>query len=78
MDKNLDDTQKRPYIELNAFVCLNKLATTGGRAKLLIRSGNISVNSEKETRNKRKLYTGDIMSYMGRTYFVQSHVCRMR
>jgi ribosome-associated protein len=73
-----NNAAKEAYIELNAFVCLNNLASTGGRAKLLIRSGNVSVNGEKETRNKRKLHAGDIMSYMSKNYVVKAEVCKMK
>jgi ribosome-associated protein len=77
---NIDDKSDitlDAYIELNAFVGLNRLASTGGRAKLLIRSGNVFVNGEKETRNKRKLHPGDIMSYKGKDYIVKKEVCKM-
>jgi ribosome-associated protein len=47
------------FIELNAFIKQKCLATTGGQAKLLIRSGKVLVNSVVETRNKRKLHKGD-------------------
>jgi ribosome-associated protein len=77
-DNNDDDKGSGRYIELNAFICLNRLATTGGRAKLLIKSGNVSVNEKKETRNKRKLHANDIISYMGKNYVVKAEVCRMK
>ena len=47
------------FIELNAFIKQKCLATTGGQAKLLIRSGKVLVNGQVETRNKRKLRAGD-------------------
>lgn len=64
------------YIELNAFVKLNSLADTGGKAKLLIRSGVISVNGEVELRNKRKLRAGDVMEYQGKKYTVEEAILR--
>ena len=58
------------YIELNAFIKINALASTGGQAKLLIRSGAIKVNGETETRNGRKLKVNDKVEYQGKTYNV--------
>lgn len=60
----------REYIELNAFIKVLGLASTGGQAKLLIRSGVVSVNSEIETRNKKKLRCTDIVEVDGKTYIV--------
>ena len=49
------------YIELGAFLKIKGLATTGGQAKVLIRSGDIKVNGEVETRIKRKLRQGFVV-----------------
>ncbi|MBS3137701.1 RNA-binding S4 domain-containing protein [Candidatus Woesearchaeota archaeon] len=65
------------YIELNAFLKLKGLASTGGQAKILIRSGEVVVNREKETRNKRKLSAGDKVSYQGNIYLVEQEMLKM-
>lgn len=62
--------ETKDYIELNAFLKINNLATTGGQAKLLIRSGAVLVNGQVETRNKRKLKQGDTVEYQGKKYAV--------
>lgn len=77
MQATEEEKAKQKFIELNAFIKINNLATSGGRAKLLIRSGEISVNSIKETRNKRKLHPGDVVTYMGKNYAVKAEVCKM-
>jgi len=64
------------YIELNAFLKINSLAPTGGRVKLLIRSGAISVNGEVETRNKRKLHAGDVIVHQVKKFIVEEAVLR--
>jgi len=64
------------YIELNAFLKVNSLAATGGKAKLLIRSGVILVNGEVELRNKRKLRAGDVMLYQGKKFVVEDSILR--
>ena len=59
------------YIELNAFIKLKGLASTGGQAKILIRSGHVYVNGKVETQNKKKLKNGDLVSVKGEGFMVQ-------
>ena len=61
-------------IELNAFLRVNGVAGTGGSVKLIIRTGSVRVNGEIETRNKRKLYAGDIVDYLGKKYEVKEEL----
>ena len=63
-------------IELNTFLKLKNLASTGGQAKVLIRSGEILVNNEVETRNRRKLHAGDEVKYKEKVYVVEEEVVR--
>ncbi len=65
-----------PHVELNTFLKLMKLASTGGEAKHLIRSRNIYVNEVIETRNRRKLLAGMIVTFKGRKYPVTEKVVR--
>ena len=64
------------YIELNAFLRVNGIAGTGGKAKLIIRAGSVMVNGEAETRNKRKLHAGDVVGYLGKRYGVEEGILR--
>ena len=50
------------FIELNTFLKLKLNLPTGGQAKLLIRSGKVFVNGQLETRNRKKLVKGEIVS----------------
>jgi ribosome-associated protein len=50
------------YIELNTFLKKMNVASTGGEAKQIIRSGVVAVNGNTETRNKKKLVIGDIVA----------------
>ena len=59
------------YMELNIFVKMHGFAATGGQAKILIRSGAIQLNGEIETRNKKKLYNGDVVEYDGKKFTVK-------
>jgi ribosome-associated protein len=62
------------YIELNSFLKAKQVAATGGTAKLLIRGGVVKVNGEVETRNKRKLHSGDKVECQGKHFVVDSSV----
>lgn len=64
------------FVELNIFLRLHHLTSTGGQAKVLIRSGEISVNGEVETRNRKKLRVGDKVTYQGKTYVVEEKIVR--
>lgn len=50
------------FIKLDQFLKLMQASQSGGEAKLLIRSGLISVNGEQELRRGRKLYQGDVVT----------------
>ncbi|MBI2656075.1 RNA-binding S4 domain-containing protein [Candidatus Woesearchaeota archaeon] len=64
------------WIELNNFLKVLGIANTGGLAKRIIRSGEIKVNGEAETRNKRKLRAGDTVEYLGKTHVVKEELLR--
>jgi len=62
------------FIELNAFVKIMNWASTGGQAKVLIRSGAIKVNGEVELRNGKKLIATDVVEYEGKKYIARDKV----
>jgi len=55
------DTLLDEAISLNDVLKLSGFAGTGGQAKQLIQSGQVTVNGEVETRRKRKLREGDVV-----------------
>jgi len=55
------------FIELCNLLKIKWLIPTGGRAKLIIRSGAVKVNGIVETRNKKKIRPGDAVEYDGKT-----------
>lgn len=65
------DEKGRPYVELNVFIKLQGLASTGGQAKILIRDGHVTLNGTPETRNKKKLYDKDVIMVEGKKYVVK-------
>ncbi|BAW97427.1 S4 domain protein [[Synechococcus] sp. NIES-970] len=60
-----------PTIQLDQFLKITDLVTTGGQAKLVIQGGFVEVNGETETRRKRKLRHGDIVSFEEATVQVE-------
>ena len=64
------------FVELNVFLGKIGMAATGGQAKKIIRSGEVKVNGELETRNKRKLHAGDLVEYLGKKYIVNEELLR--
>ena len=60
------------YIKLDQFMKLANLVGTGGEAKHLIRSGEIEVNGEPELRRGRKLRHGDVVTFMGEDYAIET------
>jgi ribosome-associated protein len=58
------------YIELQQFIKLADLARTGGEAKAMIQNGEVLVNGQVETRRRRKLYVGDVVTVAGEDYEV--------
>ncbi|WP_024545054.1 RNA-binding S4 domain-containing protein [Picosynechococcus sp. NKBG15041c] len=60
-----------PTIQLDQFLKITDLVTTGGQAKLVIQGGFVEVNGETETRRKRKLRHGDVVSFEEATVQVE-------
>ena len=60
-----------PLIQLDQFLKLNGLVSTGGIAKHRIQGGEVTVNGEVETRRKRKLRRGDQVELNGERLVVE-------
>ena len=59
-------------IRLGQFLKLADLIDTGGEAKILITSGDVTVNGEVDTRRGRQLRPGDVVEVLGRRARVSS------
>jgi ribosome-associated protein len=59
-------------IRLGQFLKLADLIDTGGEAKVVIGSGDVSVNGEVDTRRGRQLHPGDVVEVFGKTARVAS------
>jgi len=50
---------------------LTGLVATGGQAKLVIQGGEVLLNGAVETRRKKKLKSGDQVTFRGQTLVVE-------
>ena len=57
-------------MKLDQFLKFMGIVQTGGEAKMIIKSGKISVNGMMEKRRGRKLIDGDQISFANETYIV--------
>lgn len=55
----------REPVELYKILKFEGLASSGAEAKLFISEGLVTVNSEVETRKRRKMLAGDVLSFEG-------------
>jgi len=57
-------------IQLDQFLKVLGLVDTGGQAKIVIQGGEVLLNGEVETRRKKKLRQGDVVTFNGETHAV--------
>lgn len=57
------EIQGYDYIELNKLLKIMNLVESGGEANTLIGNEEVKVNSEMETRKRRKLRKGDSVEF---------------
>lgn len=60
-----------PIIQLDQFMKLKGMVSTGGQAKLVIQGGEVRLNGVVETRRKKKLKAGDAVTFNGVTIVVE-------
>ena len=53
----------REPIELYKLLKMEGLVASGGEAKLVISEGEVRVNGQVETRKRKKIVSGDIISF---------------
>ena len=58
------DLEGLEFIELNKLLKLLRLVNSGGEANLFIDQGEVYVNGVVETRRRRKLRNGDVISFL--------------
>ncbi|MFC1763114.1 RNA-binding S4 domain-containing protein [Planctomycetota bacterium] len=63
-------TVRAEPIELFKVLKLDNVVSGGGEAKMLIADGQVRLNGAVETRKRKKIYNGDVVSYLDRTVCV--------
>ena len=58
-------------MKLDQFLKWKNLASSGGEAKVLIKSGSVKVNGVTETRRGRKLNKGDKVIFLKNELFFE-------
>ena len=58
------------YIRLDSLLKLTGAVDTGGQAKVLIQEGRVQVNGEICSMRGKKLFPGDTVSLLGKSYQV--------
>ena len=66
--------QNEEYIQLNQLLQVIGVAQTGGHAKLMIQDQAIQLNGETETRVRKKLFVGDLVSFEGTEIEIIEHL----
>ena len=61
-----DENSESKKLCLDQFLKLSLMAESGGHAKFMIQNGDVRVNSEIETRRRRKLVVGDVVDVGGK------------
>jgi ribosome-associated protein len=62
---------EEPTIQLDQFMKVTGMVSTGGQAKLVIQGGEVLLNGEVETRRKKKLKSGDEVTFRGESLIVE-------
>ena len=60
-------------MKLDQFLKWNNIVSSGGEAKMLINSGQVSVNGEIEKRRGRKLKIGDVVKFSNNEIIYQQY-----
>ena len=58
-------------MKLDQFLKWKKMVSSGGEAKILIKSGSVKVNGEIENRRGRKLNKGDKVIFLKNELFFE-------
>ncbi len=63
---------RREPVELYKLLKFEGMASSGGQAKMIIAEGLVTVNGDTETRKRRKIVAGDIVSFAGDKIRIQT------
>lgn len=60
------------FITLSQLLKMEDCVASGGEVKWFISEIEVLVNGEKENRRGKKLYPGDVIEILGKTYKIES------
>ena len=58
-------------VELYKILKFEAMVASGGEAKLVIAEGLVTVNGVTETRKRKKIMSGDVITFAGERYSVK-------
>jgi len=58
-------------VELYKILKFEAMVPSGGEAKLVIAEGLVTVNGATETRKRKKIVAGDVITFAGERYVVK-------
>ena len=64
-------TIRDDFIKLGQALKLAGFVDSGVEAKIVITNGEVKVNGETDTRRGKKLVSGDVVEYKGKTFKVK-------
>jgi len=68
---NFELKEGHEYIQLNNLLQYLSIAQTGGHAKILIQNEEVLLNGELETRIRKKVFSGDVVTLENVEVFVK-------
>lgn len=68
--KSIKLRENEEYITLGVLLKIAGIIDTGGQAKFFLSENTVLVNGEKDNRRGRKLYHGDEINVLGKTFLV--------
>lgn len=60
------------FITLSQLLKMEDCVASGGEVKCFLSEVEVLVNGEKENRRGKKLYPGDVIEILGKTYKIES------
>lgn len=68
--KSIKLRENEEYITLGVLLKIAGIIDTGGQAKFFLSENAVLVNGEEDNRRGRKLYHGDEVNVLGKTFLV--------
>ena len=70
VQKSIKLRKDEPFITLGILLKITGIIDTGGQAKYFLAENKVLVNGEEDNRRGRKLYRGDQIQALGRTFLI--------